>query len=136
MVERVRNVIKRDSKRPVNQVIDQENNDGTVSSAGPKLKRSKRTDLSRRYPVTNNMATGSVIGDTVQDISSLNEIKSAIRNELAKGKPRDLVLAPFMKSTFEERRMHILSEPNSVNEFLKNYPALSRPAMVCLLYST
>ena len=51
--------------------------------------------------------------------------------KLLKEKPCDHVLAPLMTSTYEERRMHILSEPTSVDEFLNNYPALSRPAMVC-----
>ena len=77
-----------------------------------------------------NVASVSV--HLAQDSSSVDEIKRAIANELAKEKPRDLVLAPLMKSTFEERRMHILSEPASVDDFLKGYPALSRPAMVCL----
>ena len=93
-----------------------------------KLKRPKRADLTRRYPVN----VGSNV-DLPQDISSVNETKKAIRTELAKGKPRDLVLAPLMKSTYEERRMDILSATVSVDEFLTNYPALSRPAMACLI---
>ena len=35
-------------------------------------------------------------------------------------------------STYEERRMHILSVTASVEEFLTEYPALAHPAMVCL----
>ena len=121
MVERVRNVIKRDCKRTKQSVEEDE-------SPAPKQKRSKKAvDLLRRYPVN---VTSTL--DLMPDRHSVEELKRAIENELAKGRPRDLVLAPLLKSTYEERRMHILSVTASVEGFLTEYPALARPAMVCL----
>ena len=77
MVERVRNVIKRDNKRTKQDIRMDE------LSSTRKLKRSKKgSDLSKQYPV--NVTAASI--ELPQDSSSVAEIKRAIVNEIAKGK--------------------------------------------------
>lgn len=56
--------------------------------------------------------------------------------EMKKSKPRDAILLPVMKSTFQDRRIFIQNDAKSVRESLEVYPALNRPAVVSLtLYS-
>ena len=116
MVERVRNVIKRDSKKAK----------GAPCEEVPEPKRRKKgTDLLRRYPVNSNTPT-----DSSENTESLELHKKAIGTELARAKPRDSVLLPLMRSTYGERRMFILNEETSVRGILQKYQALSRPAVV------
>ena len=103
MVERVRNVIKRDKKRGKGPQEDPEDH------VRPKRRRSEAGIL-RRYPVSSNL--------------------KAICNELSKAKPRDSVLLPLMKSTYGERRIFIVNMDNSVNRTLEKFSALRRPAVV------
>ena len=56
-----------------------------------------------------------------------------MNNELEKTRPRDSILLPLMKSTFGARRMFVLSDAISVAAILKEYRALSRPAVVCAI---
>ena len=120
MVTRVRNVIKWDSKA----ARQTEDRDATPT---PKH-RKKEVELLRRYPVTNN-----ILQDTGENPESLGEHKKAIEKELAKKKPRDAVLLPLMKSTYGDRRIYILNVTCRVSDLLEMYPALSRPAVVCML---
>lgn len=116
MVERVRNVIKRDSKKAK----------GAPSEEVPEPKRRRKgTDLMRRYPVSSNAPT-----DSSENAESLELHKKAIDAELDKAKPRESVLLPLMRSTYGERRIFILNEETSVHGILQKYQALSRPAVV------
>ena len=107
MVGRVRNVIKRDSRKG-RRVLDE--------SSGldePKQKRLKKgTELLRRYPVTNLVEIEEDNPDT------LERHKKGIDNEIEKTKPRDIVLLPLMRSTYGERRMYILHDATSVRDTL------------------
>ena len=118
MIDRVRNVIKRDCRKTKRAIQESENQ--------PDAKRRKKgIDLLRRYPLNGGSAC-------VEDANSLQEHKKAIDTELGKAKPRETVLLPLMKSTYGERWMFILNEATSVATILNNYPALSRPAIVSL----
>lgn len=117
MIERVRNVIKRDNKKargaPPEDVVPE-----------PKRRR-KGVELLRRYPVSTTISS-----DTSENAESLALHNKAIGTELAKAKPRDSVLLPLMRSTYGERRMFILNEATSVQAILLQHCALSRPAIV------
>ena len=116
MVERVRNVIKRDSKKAR----------GVTSEEAPEPKRRKKgIELLRRYPVSSN-----TFPDTSENAESLELHNKAIGTELSKAKPRDSVLLPLMRSTYGERRIFILNEASSVQDVLEKHNALSRPAIV------
>ena len=81
----------------------------------------KKDSLLRRYP------TGAQF---TEDTSSTESHLSAIATELAKGKPRDSVLLPLMKSTYPSHRMFILNDATSARHILDDYPALQRHAVV------
>ena len=116
MVERLRNVIERDSKK----------SKASPSDKAPEPKRRRKgTDLLRRYPVNSNAPT-----DSNENAETLELHKKAINAELAKAKPRDCVLLPLLRSTYGERRIFILNEQTSVQGILQEYKALSRPAVV------
>lgn len=89
-------------------------------------KRRRKDGILARYPVTAN-------DDSTQDRATIEKFKNAISNELKKAKPRDSVLLPLMKSTFNERRMFILGEPVSLIDTLDSYPALKRPTIVSIM---
>ena len=94
MVERVRNVIKRDSKKTK----------GAPSKETPEPKRRRKgIELLRRYPVSSS--------EMSENTESLDK---AIGAEFAKAKPRDSVLLPLMRSTYGVRRMFILNEAKCV----------------------
>ena len=118
MVERVRNVIKRDRKRMPSSA-------GSLSESTKRSKLSpesrKRDSLLRRYP------TGAQF---TEDAASTESHLSAINTELAKAKPRDSVLLPLMKSTYPSRRLFVLNDASCAKHILDEYPALQRQAMV------
>ena len=117
MVQRVRNVIKRDNKKARGMPSEEE---------VPEPKRRKKgVDLLRRYPVSNSIST-----NTHENAESLELHKKAMGTKLAKAKPRDSVLLPLMRSTYGERRVFILNEATSVQAILQTHRALSRPAIV------
>ena len=115
MVERVRNVIKRDRKR----------SGGSLTQSTKRNKLSpqarKRDSLLRRYP------TGAQF---TEDSASTESHLSAISTELAKAKPRDSVLLSLMKSTYPSRRLFILNDASSAKHILDEYPALQYQAVV------
>lgn len=115
MVERLRNVVKCDTKKTKRSLSEP---DVVVAP-----KRKKKNDIMRRYPVQTNDIE-------YENEQSLEQHKRGIRNELAKSKPRDSVLLPLMRSTFGERRIFVLHEANSVESILNAYPTFSRPAVV------
>lgn len=109
--------MKRDRKRAEDQ-------DSTVISA-PKRKPKGGSDLLRRYPVSSN-SSSSYIGNSTDN----EQHEKAIAAELKKKKPRDTVLLPLMKSTYESRRMFILNEVTSVSSIVDKYPALANQVVV------
>lgn len=118
MVERVRNVIKRDKKKTKRPLEE--------SRVDSEPKRTKKGQLLRRYPVNNLVEVEE--GNT----QTLEKHRSAIVAELGKSKPRDSVLLPLLRSTYGERRMFVLNEATSVQAILEKHPALRRPAAVRL----
>ena len=53
--------------------------------------------------------------------------------EMKKTSPRDHVLLPLLKSTYEDRRAYIEFDSEAdVRSMLEAHPALHRPAAVCL----
>ena len=112
MVERVCNVIKRDSKK-----VKRERPDPVENESEPKRKKKAADHLLRRYPVNN---TASVTNENLESIQQHNK---ALAIELSKNNPWDSVLLPLMKSTFMEQRMFILNEAVSVKDILTKYKA-------------
>ena len=104
---------------------------GDYSSSNPPIKLQKNVqdaDLTRRYPVlSTNM--------DIEDPSTVDRHQAAITEELSKSKPRDTVLLPLMKNTYGERRLFIVNGSSSIGDIKNRYPALSRPAVVRLLFS-
>ena len=116
MVERIRNAIKHDRKR------------NPASSFAASVKRSKtcaddkkKDGMLRRYP-------SGVEG--LEDSSSLDSHVSAIAAELGKTKPRDSILLPLMRSSYQTRRLFVLHEAQDVRSILDEWPALKRQALV------
>ena len=79
-----------------------------------------------RYPVR-------VQETATEDPRCITEHNKAILEEMKKQKPRDTVLLPLMKNTFQDRRMFIQNDATSVAEILQIYPALMRQAVVSSL---
>ena len=67
------------------------------------------------------------------DPRSVAEHNKALVDEMNKSKPRDAILLPLMKSTFQDRRIFIQNDAKAVTEILDVYPPLSRPAVVGFL---
>ena len=67
---------------------------------------------------------------TTDDPRSISEHNKAILEEMKKQKPRDTLILPLMKNTFQDRRIFIQNDATSVKEILQIYPALARPAEV------
>ena len=57
----------------------------------------------------------------------------AIKDELARDKPRTCVLQDLMELTFCHRREFVLSYATSVDEIFMTYPALRQPDVVSTL---
>lgn len=115
MVERIRNVFKRDRKSSSHEA---ENG----PEAGPSKHRKRDREILRRYPVTTT--------DAGENAETIEVHKKAIDTELAKKKPRDSIILPLMKSTFNERRIWITNVVSAVSDLLKRYPAMSRLTVV------
>ena len=120
MVERIRNVIKRDFKK------------GKRPAPGhtPTVSKRKKTGekLLNRYPVTGTSL------DTLmhEDPETLEKHKKGMSKEMEKPRPRDSILLQLIKSTYTDRRMYILDGSTSIEETLSMYPALRRPAVVSI----
>lgn len=121
MVERIRNVNKRDAKklkRPVSEP------DVKI----PSKRRVKGNELLRRYPT-------SIVNDVEGDAASIQQHTKLIATELARSKPRDSVLLPLMRSTYGPRRLFVLNDAESISTILDTHPALFRPAVVSVFFS-
>lgn len=115
MLERKRNIAKNSKKRKA----PDDNEPCTKKRAV-----TKPCQLLQRYPVKVN-------ADIVDDDQSFERHSKAMKEEMEKARPRDTLLLPLMKSTFSTRRGMIqFEEDKSVVDILKDYPALSRPAVV------
>lgn len=80
MVERIRNVIKRDCKGA------KQTDESEVPSS---KRRKKEVELLRRYPVTSNIDSG-----TVENADSIREHKKAIDKELSKKNTKGCYTTP------------------------------------------
>ena len=117
MVERVRNVIKADNKKTKRSGVDY------PRPPSPKRHKKSSSSLVRCYPVSSYEIGG--------DSATMDRHKAAIADEIRKGKPRDTLLLPLLK-TFGER-MFIINEATSVTDVLKHHPALVRTAVVSFI---
>jgi hypothetical protein len=120
MIQRVRNVIKSANKKV------QSSGTACVDDGFPPLKKEKKDKkqiLLRRYPLNNQ-------GSVTDDPSSVDGHIKGMEVELKKTKPREGVLLPLMKSTFQSRRSWIIDEPEPVSVYLAKYAALSRPSVI------
>ena len=101
-----------------------------VGGSPVKKKRSMSTkdELIRRYPVQCNASMPAE--DTLRNEQHMK----AIEDELKKAKPRNAVLLPLLKLTYPDRRMYVQNVATSVADILTKHKALSRPAVVSLLY--
>lgn len=115
MVERVKNVMKQDSKK-AKRSLQLTDEDVDI----PK-KRRKGVDLLRHYPVNSDSILES------ENVETMEQHNNAISTEL---KPRDGILLPLFKYTYGERRMFVLNEAESVSHILEKHPGFSRQAIV------
>lgn len=93
-------------------------------------KKDKKQILLNRYPLKNPQQS------IVDDHSSLDSHMKGLKEELQKKNPRESVLLPLMKSTFQSRRLWIIDEPEPVSVVIAKYPALTRPPIVSYLIMT
>ena len=77
----------------------------------------------RRYPVVQQGA--------LEDSDSIEQYKKAISDEMARSKPRESVLLPLMKLSYQNRWDYVCNEAQSVCKIVEAYPALKRPSIVC-----
>ena len=117
MVQRVRNVIKTSNKKV-------HGNSEICEARTKRRKTDKYQLLRRRYPINNS--------EMIDDPQSIEGHLKGLETELKKAKPRDNVLLPLMKSTFQERRDRIIDTQETVSSVLLQYPALSRLAVVSI----
>lgn len=114
MLARVRNLIKADRKK---------NPTSTAHPQSPKRQCKAAADLLlRRYPVMQQAS--------LEDAESIAQHKKAMSEEMARAKPRDSILLPLMKMSYQNRWDFIRNEVQPVQEILQEYPALQRPAVV------
>lgn len=95
-------------------------------SAPKRQKKASNNHLFRRYPAQPG-------GTSVDDPRSIQEHCKAMCDEMKKASPRDHVLLPLMKSTYDDRRSYIEFDSEAdVRSMLEAYPAVCRPAAVRL----
>ena len=115
MLARVRNLIKADRKK---------NPTSAGYPSSPKRHCKAAADLLlRRYPVMQQAS--------LEDTESIAQHKKAMSEEMAKVKPRESIVLPLMKMSYQNRWDFICNEAKSVQEILGEYPALRRLAIVC-----
>ena len=68
---------------------------------------------------------------SLEDTESIAQHKKAMSEEMAKVKPRESIVLPLMKMSYQNRWDFICNEAKSVQEILGEYPALRRLAIVC-----
>ena len=73
------------------------------------------------------------------DEPSADEEKTAydaLRKEMQNSKPRSNIFLPLLKTTFVARRHFILHNAVSVNDILRDYPAMKESSSVSMLIYT
>lgn len=117
MLARVRNLIKADRKK-------NPTSSGSGPASSPKRHCKGAADLLlRRYPVMQQAM--------LEDSDSIVQHKKAMSEEMAKAKPREAVLLPLMKKSYQNRWDFICNEAESVQQILEEYPAFHKLAIVC-----
>ena len=116
LLERMRNIRKRskstDGSTPKRKIPKSD------------LKNSSHLSLLRRYPPRQH---------TISDDETIEKHKVAMRIEMLKRKPREIVILPLMKQTYSARRDYVISPDRvSVEEILEEYPALRLPSSVSI----
>lgn len=97
------------------------------SAAKRQRKAGNNDHLFRRYPAQQ-------CGGSLDDPRSIKEHCKAMCDEMKKASPRDHVLLPLLKSTYDDRRSYIEFDSEAdVRLMLEVYPVLCRPAAVRLL---
>ena len=116
--ECLRNRIKQ-ARRKLHKMGDE----GAEGTAPKRQRKSSHNHLFRRYTVTQ--------GGSADDPRSVEEDCKAMCAEMKKGSPRDQVLLPLLKSTYNSRRTYVEFDTDAdVRSTLTAYPALHRPAAV------
>ena len=114
MLVRVRNLIKADRKK--NPTV-------LRGASSPKRQCKAAADLLlRRYPVMQH--------SSLEDSDSIEQHKKAMSEEMAKMRPRESVLLPLMKLSYQNRWDFICNEAQSVQGILEEYPALRKLMVV------
>ena len=116
MIERVRNVAKNVAKSDKKRKGSPEGLEQSVP------KRSKVDKLIRRYPVT--------VSSEVVDTETMEQHHKAMEEELERSKPRDRILLPLMKATFQNRLLYIRKDATSVKDIIEKYPCFKFPSIV------
>ena len=75
-----------------------------------------------------------ILDSVSDDPRNVAEHTKALVEEMKKAKPRDAVLGPLMKSTFQDRRVFIQNDATTVTEILQVYPPLTRPVLVSIFF--
>ena len=114
MIERIRNLVRLDRKK--NPSPDQQQSTAKRSKTAPKDK------LQRRYPVT--------IGSEITDVETLEQHQKAVEEEMQRAKPRDRILLPLMKSTFQSRWLYVRKDASSARDIIEKYPCFKFSAVV------
>ena len=65
-------------------------------------------------------------------METFEEHFAAITEEMKNNSPRDRVLLPLMKTTFENRWVYVRNDATSVKEILTKYPCLKFPVIVSM----
>lgn len=115
-MERVRNVAKNVAKGDKKRKGSPE---GLEQSAA---KRGKVDKLIRRYPIA--------VSSDIVDPETMEQHLKAMQEEMEKSKPRDRILLPLMKATFQNRLLYIRKDATSVKEIIEKYPCFKFPSIV------
>ena len=77
------------------------------------------------------------IGSEIPDFDTLEQHQKAIEEEMGKSKPREKVLLPPMKSTFQSRWLCIQRDATCAKDIIEKYPCYKFLAIVsaCQLHN-
>lgn len=119
MIQRIRNVIKTANKKA--RATSETPSGGAEV---PRTKKGKKDNkLLTRYPLQSQASTSD-------DPQSVQGHLKALEAELKKNKPRESIIHPLMKSTFQFRREWILDRAEPIHSIIEKYPALSYTTVV------
>ncbi len=110
-MERIRNVRKRSKS-----------SDSCTAKKATFNSPPRKSTLLKRYPARVH---------TAPDKATLEQHISAMKAEMSKKKPRDVVFLPLLSDTYASRRDFVTSpDRTSINNILDEYPALKLPSAV------